>query len=175
MTERLSCVVANAARGGPVGPSLDIPLREWRKTIDVNFFAHLDVVRHAIAHCRPGASFIFLSGGGAVTPRPLLGPYAISKLAIAKLAEQLALEYRRFRFYAVAPGTHDTRILRGLFRGLATVPPPLTAFGDVERLLDTLVNDRAGRLNGRLVHVHDDVRALLSVADGGYIRRVEKR
>lgn len=175
ITETFSCVVNNAARGGPVGPSLQIPLWQWRKTFEVNFFSHLDIVGHAIEHCNPGACFIFLSGGGAVTPRPFLGPYATSKLAITKLVEQLSLEYKKFRFYAVAPGTHDTRILRELFRGLQRTPPRFTDFEDVERLLETLVNDRGGRLNGRLLHVRDDVRALLSIEDGGYIRRVEKR
>lgn len=172
---RFDCVVHNAAQGGPVGRSLDVPLGEWRAVFETNFFSHLNITRQIVRHCRRGASFIFFSGGGAVTPRANLGPYAMSKLAIVKLVEQLSLEEKRFRFYAIAPGTHETRMLRRLFSRLQEVPHETTEFQVVERLLDTLIRDRSARLSGRLLHVRDDLEALVTLKDGGYVRRVEQR
>lgn len=172
---RFDCIIANAATGGPIGLSLAISEKSWGAVFDVNFFSHLEIARHAIRHARIGAAFIFLSGRGAATSRPLAGPYAISKLAVTKLAEQLAGEYPRFRFYAIAPGAHDTAMARDHLRRLGEPTPSPTDFLLVERLMMRLLADRKGRLNGRLIHVRDDLARLLSVREGGYIRRMEKR
>ncbi len=175
MTRRFDCVIGNAATGGPIGRALSIPLRQWREVFDVNFFSHLEVVRRAVGRAKPGAAFIFFSGRGAVSPRPLAGPYALSKLAVTKLAEQLASEYPRFRFYAIAPGAHDTKMAREHLRLLKEPTPEAAGIRPVARLLGRLIRDRKGRLNGRLLHIRDDVERLLSVAEGGYIRRREQR
>lgn len=174
MTRRFDCIIGNAAQGGPIGPALSIPAVVWRAVFDTNFFSHLEIVRHAIRHATPGAAFVFLSGRGAVSPRPLAGPYAISKLAVTKLAEQLAIEYPRFRFYAIAPGSHDTRMARAHLEKLGEPMPPPTDFKLVERLIGRLIRDRSGRMNGRLIHVRDDISSLLSLPGGGSIRRVER-
>ncbi len=172
---RFDCVIANAATGGPVGPALSIPGASWRAVFDANFFSHLEVARHAVRHARPGAAFIFLSGRGAVSPRPFAGPYAISKLAVTKLAEQLSGEYPRFRFYAISPGAHDTRMARAHLRALGESAPEPLPFVLLERLILRLIKDRSKRLSGRLIHVRDRISRLLSLPEGGYIRRIEKR
>lgn len=172
---KFDCVIANAAAGGPIGPSLEIPQTAWREAFEVNFFSHLEVMRYIIRRAKTGAAFLFLSGRGAVSPRPRAGPYAISKLAITKLAEQLALEYPRFRFYAVAPGAHDTAMARAHLAALGEHTPDGVPFGALERLILRLIADREGRISGRLVHVRDQIGRLLSVPEGGYIRRIEKR
>ena len=74
--------VSATATGGPIGRSLAIPEKSWRAVFDANFFSHLEVARRIRPFCRKGAVFIFLSGRGAVTARPLAGPYALSKLAV---------------------------------------------------------------------------------------------
>jgi NAD(P)-dependent dehydrogenase (short-subunit alcohol dehydrogenase family) len=109
-----------------------------------------------------------------VTPRPQVGPYAISKLALVKLAEQLALEYPGLRFYGLAPGAHPTKLFEEQ-RRVATTAPPFAHLSDVARLLHTLIADGEGRLNGRLIHIRDDIEKLLSLKDGGTVRRVERR
>jgi NAD(P)-dependent dehydrogenase (short-subunit alcohol dehydrogenase family) len=179
MVQRLpstvDAVVHNAAVSGAVGPGLDTDLAAWRAAFEVNFFAPLNLTKHLVPRCRPNACIVFLSGGGAVTPRPFVGPYALSKLAVVKLAEQLALEYPGVRFYALAPGVHRTELFEEQRRATSAALPPFATFEEVARLLHTLIADVGGRLNGRLVHIRDDLEALLSVADGGLIRRVERR
>lgn len=172
---RFECIIANAATGGPIGPSLSLSGRQWRLVFNTNFFSHLEVARNAIQRARPGAAFIFLSGRGAVTPRPLAGPYAISKLAVTKLAEQLAIEYPRFRFYAIAPGAHDTAMARAHLSALGEPRPDPLPFVELEGLVLRLIKDKKGTLSGRLIHVRDRIERLLSVPEGGYIRRREKR
>jgi NAD(P)-dependent dehydrogenase (short-subunit alcohol dehydrogenase family) len=169
----IDLVIHNAAVSGGLGPGLEIDLAAWRHAFEVNFFAPLSLTKHLLARCRPNACFVFLSGGGAVTPRPRVGPYAISKLAVVKLAEQLALEYPGSRFYALAPGAHPTRLFEEQHRASSSPPPPFAALDQVARMLERLIDDTPGRLNGRLVHVRDDIEKLLSVPGGGTVRRVE--
>src|SRR3989338_8712956 len=169
------CVVLNAGMLGPMGKSLEIPLAGWRETFDLNFFAPLSFTRALLPKCRSNACFIFLSGGGAVTPLAGVGPYALSKLAIVKLVEQLSLEESRARFYALAPGAVDTKIFREHHARSGGDMPKFTTPGEIETLLGQFLEDRDGRLNGKLVHVRDDIAKLLSVPDGGFVRRMEAR
>ena len=166
-------VIHNAAQLGPMGRALDIPIRGWRETFDVNFFAALEITRLVLPFCRNKAGFIFFSGGGAVTAKPSVGPYALSKLALVKLAEQLALEYPEFRFYAIAPGAVDTAIFKEHYKRSGGSIPRFTDFDEIDRLIGVFISDRQGRLNGRLVHVRDDIEKLLALAEGGLVRRVE--
>ena len=178
LTPRLAgpydAIVHNAASSGAIGPACSLPLETWREAFEVNFFAPLGLTQHILPHCRPNACFIFLSGGGSVTPKPFVGPYAVSKLALIKLAEQLAIEYPSFRFYAMAPGAHDTKLFEEQNSMTSGPLPRFADFVEVERLLETFLDDTSGRLRGKLVHVRDSIEDLLSVRDGGTIRRVER-
>ena len=169
------CVVENAGMLGPIGRSLEIPMDGWRTTFDVNFFAPLTITRGILAKTNPNACFIFLSGGGAVTPVSGVGPYALSKLAIVKLVEQLSIEEDRFRFYAMAPGAVDTEIFREHHARSGGAVPRFTTADEIEALVAKLLADTERHLNGKLVHVRDDIHKLLSVPDAGHVRRVEAR
>ena len=171
----IDALVHNAGASGAVGPGLSIELEAWRTAFEVNFFAPLNLTKQVVERCRSNACVVFLSGGGSVTPKPFVGPYAVSKLAATKLAEQLALEYPRLRFYALAPGAHNTKLFEEQNSMSSEKLPPFAEFAAVTRLFQTLIDDTDGRLNGKLVHVRDDIEQLLSVPDGGTIRRVERR
>jgi 3-oxoacyl-[acyl-carrier protein] reductase len=171
----VDAVVHNAAVTGGTGPGLEIDPAAWRAAFEVNFFAPLDLTKRLVPRYRPNACVIFLSGGGAVTPRALVGPYALSKLAAVKLAEQLALDHPGLRFYALAPGIHRTALFAEQQRATAAPQPPAATFDEVARLLRVLIADTDARLNGKLVHIRDDIETLLGVPDGGLVRRVERR
>ena len=56
---------------------------------------------------------IQLSGGGATNPMPRVSAYAVSKAAIVRFAETLALEVQEFSIdvNAIAPGALNTQML----------------------------------------------------------------
>ena len=54
-------------------------------------------------------------------------------------------------------------------------PAAFAELPDVFRLLQKLIGDTGRRLNGKLIHVRDDIEKLLSVDEGGTVRRVERR
>jgi hypothetical protein len=75
----------------------------------------------------------------------------------------------------VAPGAHPTQLFEEQQRVVGIAPPPFADLAEVARLLQRLISDVDGRLNGKLVHIRDDLEKLLSVEGGGTVRRVERR
>lgn len=110
------CVlVNNAGIHGPSGPLVDVDWDEWLTAIQVNLLGSAFVARTALPHfLRAGhGKMIQLSGGGATSPQPGLSGYGASKAAVVRLAETLALEWRRHNVdvNALAPGALNTRLL----------------------------------------------------------------
>ena len=108
-------LVNNAGVQGPIGPTEDVSLEEWRRTFEINLYGVLFTCRALIPHLRRKGygKIINLSGGGAASPRPFFGAYATSKAAVVRLTENLAEELRGTRIHvnAVAPGALNTQML----------------------------------------------------------------
>jgi 3-oxoacyl-[acyl-carrier protein] reductase len=66
-----------------------------------------------------GGSVVNLASAGVYRGGPLLGAYCVTKAAMVRLTEQLALEKapRRIRFNAVAPATVRTRFAAQFWEG----------------------------------------------------------
>ena len=88
----VQAVVNNAGILGPIGPTADIALGEWCRTLQVNLTGTLLICQQAIRHMSPQRSgrIINLSGGGATSPMPRFAAYAASKAAVVRLTETLA-------------------------------------------------------------------------------------
>ncbi len=94
------------------GPLLQQSLDDWRSVVDVNltgtFVVARAVARRWVADGRPGAMVNITSMNG-VMPGPNAGAYGATKGAIARLTQQMALEWgaHGIRVNAVAPGLID--------------------------------------------------------------------
>jgi len=108
-------VVNNAGVQGPIGPTEDIALDDWRHTFEINLYGVLFSCRALIPHFRSQGygKIVNLSGGGAASPRPFFSAYATSKAAVVRLTENLAEELRgqHIDVNAVAPGALNTQML----------------------------------------------------------------
>ena len=108
-------VVNNAGVQGPIGPTEDVNMEDWRRTFDINLYGVLFTCRALIPHFRSQGygKVVNLSGGGAASPRPFFSAYAASKAAVVRLTENLAEELRdtRIDVNAVAPGALNTQML----------------------------------------------------------------
>jgi NAD(P)-dependent dehydrogenase (short-subunit alcohol dehydrogenase family) len=108
-------LVNNAGVQGPIGPTEDVPLEEWRHTFEINFYGVLFACRALIPHLRSQGygKILNLSGGGAASPRPFFSAYAASKAAVVRFTENLAEEVRAAHIdvNAVAPGALNTQML----------------------------------------------------------------
>jgi NAD(P)-dependent dehydrogenase (short-subunit alcohol dehydrogenase family) len=102
---------------GPVGLFSEVNGEEWLATVRTNLFGAFLVAREVVplmhSECRP--RIILLSGGGAFTPMARVSAYGLSKAAIVRLVETLALELapRNIAVNAVAPGFVATDIHAG--------------------------------------------------------------
>ncbi len=94
------------------GPLLDLTDTDWRDVVEVNltgtFVTARAVARRMIAAGR-GGSVVAVTSMNGVAPGPNAGAYGATKAAVARLTQQMALEWGRhgIRVNAVAPGLID--------------------------------------------------------------------
>lgn len=109
--ERFSSIdilVNNAGVYGPIGPAWEVDPDEWRESVSTNLvgpFLMCQAVLPAMIRGRRG-KIINMSGGGAATPFPRYTAYAVSKAALVRYTETLAIELAEYNIQvnAVAPG-----------------------------------------------------------------------
>ena len=111
----IQILVNNAGVQGPIGPTEELALEEWRHTFEINLYGVLFTCRALIPHLRRQGygKILNLSGGGAASPRPFYSAYAASKAAVVRLTENVAEELRGagIDVNAVAPGALNTQML----------------------------------------------------------------
>lgn len=109
-------ILVNNAGASWWGLPQDIPLKGWRKVMEVNvtgtFLACRHAARHMIAH-GGGAIVNIASVGAFISYRPADGqvvPYTTSKAAIVHLTSDLAAQWAEhgIRVNAIAPGSIET-------------------------------------------------------------------
>lgn len=106
--QRIDVLVNNAGIYGPIGPAWENDPVHWREALAVNLVGTFLVCRQVIPlMIRAGrGKIINMSGGGAASPFPRFSAYAVSKAALVRFTETLALELadHNIQVNAVAPG-----------------------------------------------------------------------
>ena len=111
---RIDVLVNNAGVYGPIGPAWQNEPRQWQEALAINlggtFLTCHRVVPEMIK--AGGGKIINMSGGGAATPFPRFSAYAVSKAAVVRFTETLAVEVagHNIQVNAVAPGFVATRL-----------------------------------------------------------------
>jgi len=113
---KIDVLVNCAGIYGPIGRFDKNDWEEWKYTLNVNLFGTLLFIRKVIPHMmeRRYGKIINMSGGGTGGgPLPNFTAYAASKVAVVKLTETLAQEYKEFNIdiNAIAPGAVNTKLL----------------------------------------------------------------
>jgi NAD(P)-dependent dehydrogenase (short-subunit alcohol dehydrogenase family) len=113
-TESLDAVIHCAAILGPLGTFDAVKSEEWLAAVTANVFGTYLIAKHAMPLLRPEKRprILVLSGGGAFDPMPNVSAYGISKAAVVRFVETLAVELqsRNIAVNAVAPGFAATEI-----------------------------------------------------------------
>ncbi len=128
------CNNAGVVCGGPVE---ELPLKDWRWTIDVNLWGVIHSIRAFVPKmiAQGGESHIVNTASMAgLVPFPYVAPYVASKFAVAGLSEALDCELapKGIRVSALCPGAVKTGVLRN---GRLKLPG---SWGErVSKLLDT--------------------------------------
>ena len=143
------------------GPLLELDPDDWRAVVDVNltgtFVTATAVARRMVASGRGGAVVTVTSMNG-VAPGPNAGAYGATKAGIARLTQQMALEWapQGIRANAVAPGLVDAGMSEPIYadddvRRRRAERVPLGRLGtaeDVARVVLFLLSDDAAYVNG---------------------------
>ena len=108
----LQVLVNNAGVRLSSRPIEAIESDEWRRTMDVNFFGMVDLIRLALPimrHARRGV-ICNVSSGSLFAATPFLGAYRASKAAISAFSETLRIEVAPFgiRVVEIMPGAVKT-------------------------------------------------------------------
>jgi len=173
-------LVNNAGILGPAGPLWEVDLGEWWTTMNVNLrglvLATQLVLPDMVAAGR--GRIINITSQAGVHRWPLASAYSVSKAAVVKLTENLALETSRHGIgvFSVHPGllpigisetiaaqtptnAHEVHITNWALNALAEGrgADPARAAG----LLLRIAAGDADRLTGRHLSVHDDLDRLL--------------
>ena len=170
-----SVVNAGIGAGGPIA---DLSLAEWRRVMAVNLDgAFLTLATSLRAMGSTGGSAVVVASVTGIKPVPGVGPYGISKAAVAHMARIAAVENAKqgIRVNAIAPGGVDTAIWESgedFRRSVASIgreatikamakTTPLGRFASSEEMAETilyLLSDAASNITGHVM-----------VSDGGFI------
>ncbi len=119
---RVDVLVNNAATNPYAGPTIDVDLPRWDKTLQVNVTAPLVWTQLAWQKSMKdgdgGCSVINISSVGGLSTNEVLGVYDITKAALIHMTKQLAAEMGpKVRVNAIAPGLIKTDFARILWEG----------------------------------------------------------
>lgn len=143
------------------GPLLDLGADAWRSVVEVNltgtFLTARAVARRMIDAGRPGAMVTVTSMNG-VAPGPNAGAYGATKAGVARLTQQMALEWgpHGIRVNAVAPGLIDAGMSEAVYaddevRRRRAERVPLGRLGTAAEVADVvlfLLSDAAAYVHG---------------------------
>ena len=109
----LDVLVSNAA-SGVIKPAMELTLKHWHWTMDINAAALLPLVQRAVPLMADGGQVIAVSSLGAVRAIPQYAAVGASKAALESLVRHLAVELapRGIRVNAVSAGVVDTDALK---------------------------------------------------------------
>lgn len=193
----IDILINNAGVQLPIGQFYLNDLGEWKKNIEVNLFGMANVTYYTVQEMikTKKGKVINLSGGGSTSPRANFSAYGVSKTAVVRFTETLAVELKKFNIdvNAVSPGAINTRMLDEVItsKELSGVEyqealrrknngggDPITA----ARLICYLASDLSDGISGKLISANwdpweqKDYQELLRAdKDLGSIRRIDNK
>lgn len=116
VTQRFGYIdlLVNNAGYAAGGFTEELPIEEWQRQFEVNFFGMVAVTKAVLPSMRESRSgkIINISSISGRIGFPAMGPYAASKFAVEGFSESLRLEMLRYGIYVVLmePGSYKTNI-----------------------------------------------------------------
>jgi len=159
----LRSLVVNAGVASP-GESVDYPMAEWDRVLDVNLRSAFVAARTIRPYLSAGGSIVMLSSICASHGFAARAAYCASKAGVDGLVRSLAMEWGPdgIRVNAVAPGTASTEMQQAMVAAgrvsmdLFLDRIPMNRVGRPEEIADAvhyLASDRASYVNGVVLAV----------------------
>lgn len=96
----------------PIGPFLDLDPAQWKRSVEINALAPLEVLQRLWKFRRPNCEVhaVFFAGGGVSGSAPNYSAYTISKIILTKMCEVLHDEQENLNPFILGPGWVRTKI-----------------------------------------------------------------
>jgi len=158
-------LVLCASTLGKGGGLLDSDLRDWEYVMQTNLLGNLAVIKAVLPQMIKSqyGRIVFLAGGGAAYGYPLFSAYALSKVAVVREVENLAIELKDkiddFSAIALAPGAMKTKMLDQVIKAGAEVKTTVDISEPVGFITNflSMESEKAKSLSGKFIHVRDDL------------------
>lgn len=157
----IDLLVNNAGSGGPFGPLWENDPEEWWECLEVNLRGPMLLCREVLKQSmlpRRSGRIINVSSGAGAAAIPNLMAYVVSKCALMRFSEGLALEAGPFgvKVFALHPGTVQTEMTARLLgpEGAAHLP----WFGDYMKTAE-VTPEAAATMVLRLARGEGDARS----------------
>jgi NAD(P)-dependent dehydrogenase (short-subunit alcohol dehydrogenase family) len=174
----IDLLVNNAAVVTPLGPITEIDPDEWWRSQEINVRGPLLCARAVLPtmRTRHRGRIVNVSSMAALAPLPNVSAYLVSKLALMRLSEVMALEMasQGVLVFAVSPGTVRTDMLNVFTdtpEGQRWAPWAGEQFAAVETpverpvsLILTIASGAADQLSGRVLNAREDVDQVIARA-----------
>ena len=176
----IDLLVNNAGSSVGLGKIADVDPKLWWRDVEINVYGSF-LCTHAVLPsmlARQRGRIINVASYLGTVPFPYGSAYSVSKTALIRFTETLALETRDqgISAFAIHPGTVLTQLTPQkssesgstllpdqfveAFRARSVDPPELGA-----HLIAFLATGKADALSGRYISVHDDTRTLIERAE----------
>jgi len=161
----------------PVGKFLDNDLDEWKKTLEINLLGTVYMCYFALPKLFKSKfkKIINFAGGGSAYPRSHHSAYGVSKTAVVRFTENLAMEYPLINVNVIAPGAYKTNMWKD-----ETHDEEPEKWGDMnhlEKFIEYLLSSKSNGITGKFIHYKDEWKSFNPEKmrkDIYTLRRVEK-
>ena len=155
-----------------------LSIEEWKKVFNTNFFSNIQIINSLMPFYRKKikqSKIIILSGGGAANSFKEFPIYSASKTALIRTIENYNLKFKELNIsiFGLAPGAVKTKMLSKVLR-IAKVGKR-SKMKDVSIFINKILKCDTKHLNGKLIHIRDNLKKIKKNIDINYLklRRVE--
>ena len=164
----INALVNNAGIIGPIHKFLDVQLKDWVRTVEVNLLGSIFTIKEFLPEMlsQKKGKIVQISGGGATSEISGMSSYASSKTAIVRFMETLACEYQNsgVDFNSVSPGMLKTRMLFQMSKAkpdnlgqelhsktIKALKEPQDSMEEACRLIAFLCSEKSNGISGKLI------------------------
>lgn len=153
-------------------------IEDWIKIFKVNFFANIKIINLFLSYYRKSKrqnKIIIFSGGGAANVFKEFPIYSASKTALVRTVENYSQIFKKLNIsiFAVAPGAVKTKMLSKVLK--VSSVRTTSNIEEVILFINKCLKINTKFLNGKLVHVRDDLNKISKNKNFNFlkIRRLE--
>ncbi len=155
----IDILINSAAVLWPTQSFMDSKIDELRRSIDISMWGTIYTCYYLLPQLRLAkrGKIINFSGGGGANGRKDHMAYSLSKTALIRFTENLAIENPEVDVNIIAPGAHKTGMWQD--EKCESAPEKWGSMEDLINFFNFLVSDQSDGITGKFINYRDDWRS----------------